>query len=98
MHNLQTNQAKKEGDMEILAGKITHYYNRIGVAVVVLTSEIKTGDTIHILGHTSDFTQIVSSLEIDHKKVLSIQAGLEAALKVAEPVRSGDELYKVMDE
>jgi len=81
--------------METLVGKITHYYNRIGVAVIELTDELKLGDTIHILGHTTDFEQTISSLEIEHKKVLSIKPGMDAALKVAESVRAGDQIYKI---
>lgn len=80
--------------MDIRIGKVTHYYNHIGVAVLELTDEIKIGDTITILGKTTEFTQQVSSLEIEHKKVLSAGPGIEVALKTEEPVRVGDSIYK----
>jgi putative protease len=84
--------------MERQIGHITHYYNRISVAVLSLTAPLELGDTIHILGHTTDFYQNVSSMEIEHKKVFSVGPGDEVALKVLEPVRRGDAIYKIIDE
>jgi putative protease len=81
--------------METLIGKVTHYYNRIGVAVVDLSAELKIGDTILILGHTTDFSQEITSLEIEHKKILSAGPGSEVALKVDEEVRRGDLIYRI---
>jgi putative protease len=82
--------------MDILIGKITHYYNRISVAVVELAGELCVGDQIAILGHTTEFTQPVESLEIEHKKIQAAGAGQEVALKVWEAVRAGDLVYKVV--
>jgi hypothetical protein len=81
--------------MDIRIGKVTHYYNRIGVAVLLLTGELKVGETVQILGRFTDLTQKVGSLEIEHKKQQAVGAGLEVALKVDEPVRAGDGVYKV---
>jgi len=80
--------------MDILIGKVVHFYNRINVAVLDLTEQLKVGDTIHIVGHTTEFSQTVESLEIEHQKVQSAGPG-EVALKVWEFVRRGDEVYKV---
>ena len=82
--------------MEIQIGKVTHYYDRIGVAVLNLSDELMLGDTIHILGHSTDFIQQVNSLEIEHRKVSSVGPGREVALKVIEPVRKGDTVFKVV--
>jgi putative protease len=84
--------------METLIGKVTHYYNRISVAVVDLSAELKIGDTILFLGHTSDFAQEVTSLEIEHQKVISAGPGGEVAVKVDDEVRQGDLVYKVQAE
>ena len=81
--------------METLIGKVIHYYNRISVAVVDLSAELKIGDTILFLGHTTDFTQEVTSLEIEHQKVLLANPGGEVAVKVDEEVRQGDLVYKL---
>lgn len=79
-------------------GKITHYYSKIGVAVLELNDNLSLGDWVQFLGHTTDFTQLVTSLEIDHQKVDSAGAGEEVALKVIRRIRPGDEIYKIKDE
>jgi hypothetical protein len=84
--------------MEMKTGQITHFYNRISVAVLSLTHKLDLGDTIHVLGHTTDFIQKVSSMEIEHKKVFSAGPDDEVALKVIEPVRTGDTIYKIIEE
>jgi hypothetical protein len=84
--------------METLIGKVTHYYNRISVAVVDLSAELKVGDAILLLGHTTDFTQEVTSLEIEHQKVRSAGPQGEVAIKVDGEVRQGDLVYKVQAE
>lgn len=81
--------------METLIGYVTHYYNQIGVAVIALMDELEVGDAIHFLGHTTEFSQQVWSMEINHQKVKRVDAGEEVALKVDEPVRRGDEVFKV---
>lgn len=51
-------------------GVVTHYWDRIGVAGVRITDgELALGDTIHIKGHTSDFTQPVESMQVEHQLV-----------------------------
>ncbi len=84
--------------MEPSIGQVIHYYNKIGVAVLWLTSELKIHDTIQILGHSTDFIQKVRSLERDHHKILSAAPGTEVALQVDEPVRPGDRVYLVTEE
>ena len=83
--------------MKTPIGKITHFYNHISVAVLSLTDNLEVGDEILILGHTTDFTQVVSSMEIDHKKMVAVGPGDDVALKVLEPVRNGDRIYKIVN-
>lgn len=83
--------------MELRIGKVTHYYNRIGVAVLDVKGELNTGDTVHIRGANTDFTQEIASLEIDHQKVETVAPGSEVALKVNQRVRKGDLVYKVTE-
>ncbi len=84
--------------MEIHIGRVTHFYSQIYVAVLKLTSEINTGDMVHLFGHTTDFFQLVKSMEIDHRPVRTVAAGQEVALKVVHPVRKGDFIYKVPED
>jgi putative protease len=78
-------------------GKITHYFGKIGVAVVELTDELKIGDTIRIVGGTRDFTQTVNSMQIEHQNVERAGAGEAIGLKVDQPVKEGDIVYKVVE-
>jgi len=83
--------------MEMQVGKVTHYFNNIGVAVLELRDELEVGDQIHILGHTTDFEQEVSSMEVDHESVESVGPSDDVALKVVKRVREGDTVYKVIN-
>lgn len=82
--------------MEKRIGFVTHYYNKLGVAVLDLEEGIKVGDTIHLSGHTTDFVQDVRSLEVDHRQLQAAGAGADVALKVDRRVREGDAVYKVL--
>jgi putative protease len=77
-------------------GSIRHYYTKIGVAVIDLTAKITVGDTIRIKGMTSDFTQKVDSMQIEHANVQSAGAGQSIGLKVTDKVRVGDLVYKIL--
>ncbi|MGC9049160.1 MAG: hypothetical protein ACP5IX_03005 [Patescibacteria group bacterium] len=78
-------------------GKITHYFGKIGVAVLELSDELKVGDTIHIVGGERDFTQTVGSMQIEHQNVESAGSGEAIGLKVDQPVKEGDTVYKVIE-
>ncbi|MDP3062995.1 MAG: bifunctional 5,10-methylenetetrahydrofolate dehydrogenase/5,10-methenyltetrahydrofolate cyclohydrolase [Chloroflexota bacterium] len=45
-------RARRCGDGELLVGKATHFYSRIGVAVLKLDAPLRKGDRIHILVQT----------------------------------------------
>ncbi len=78
-------------------GEISHFFNEIGVAGVEVTDEIHVGDLIHVTGHTSDFTQTVGSIEIDHKHVEEAGAGDSIGIKVVDRTRVHDEVFVVDD-
>ena len=83
--------------MDIWIGKVIHYYTRLGVAAVHLDRELKIGDTVIMLGHTTELVQRVYSLEIDHKKVSLASPGTDVAIQVNEPVRVGDAVYRIAE-
>jgi len=84
--------------MEVEIGKVTHFYGHICVAVLQLNEDLKLGDKIHILGHSTDFTQRVNSIEVEHHPVVWVKPGEQVAIKVIEPVRDHDIVYRVMEE
>jgi len=77
-------------------GKVTHYYGKIGVGIVELSDGLKVGDTIHIKGHTSDFTQTVESIQVEHESVSEAKPGDVVGMKVIDKVHPGDIVYKVV--
>ncbi|MBN1919576.1 MAG: hypothetical protein JW889_16900 [Verrucomicrobia bacterium] len=82
------------GETEI--GKITHYFSHLNVAAIAITSgELKVGDTIHIKGHTSDFTTTVRSMQIEHEQVQVAKPGDNIGIKVPEHVREHDVVFLV---
>ena len=79
-------------------GKVTHFFNHLSVAAIEITEgELKVGDTIHIVGHTSDFLLKVNSMQIEHMSVEKAIVGQSIGIKVDEPVRQHDDVFLVTD-
>jgi putative protease len=83
--------------MEVKVGVITHVYKKIGVAVVELSEPLQVGDTIHISGRTTDLTQKVESMQIEHQNVERAEQGQSIGLKINGEVREKDLVYKVTE-
>ncbi len=80
-----------------LVGKVTHYYNKIGVAVVELSGKLKVGDSISIESHDgSSFQQHVESMQIERINIAEANSGDSVGLKVSNPVKEGAKVYKIM--
>jgi len=81
---------------EVLIGKVTDYFTKIGVAALVIDNgELHLGDTIHFIGHTTDFEQKINSMQTEHQAVDSAKSGDGIGIKVKDRVRHGDKVYKV---
>jgi translation elongation factor EF-1alpha len=79
-------------------GKVQSYFRKIEVAAINITDgSLSVGDTIRILGHTTDFTQTVDSIQIEHEQVQTAKPGDSIGIKVKEPVRDHDTVYKVTE-
>ena len=77
-------------------GTVTDYYSKIGVAAIRLADgALQVGDTIHVRGHTTDLTQPVESLQVEHQPVQRAERGSQVAVKVRERVRKHDEVLRV---
>lgn len=70
-------------------GKVTHYYDRIGVAIVELKAPLRLGDMVHIKRGDRDLLQSVTSLQIDHTPVASAKCGDVIGMKVSQEVHQG---------
>jgi len=82
--------------MEEEIGRVTHYFSKIQVGVLEVTQGVlRVGDTIHIVGHTTDFFQKLESLQMEHVQVESAAKGLSVGFKAEFPVREHDRVFRV---
>ena len=78
-------------------GRISHYFGKIQVAAIELTDgSLAVGDTIHIKGSTTDLTEQIKSIQIEHEQVKSAKKGDSIGVKVSDQVREHDLVYKVL--
>jgi translation elongation factor EF-1alpha len=80
---------------DLKVGKITHYYDKIGVAVVELSGTLSVGDEIKISGHGREFNQKVSSVQVEHEEIKEAKKGKIVGMKVDQEVKEGDEVFRV---
>ena len=78
-----------------LIGRVSHYFSKIGVAVIDLSDSLKIGDTIRITGGQTDFTQTVESMEVEHQKLEEAKPGDSIGIKVSQKVREDYKVYKI---
>ena len=81
---------------EQLVGTVIHYFKGPSVAVVRLTDgELTVGDHVRFHGHTTDFTEQVTSMEVNHQKVPLAKVGDEVAIQIVDRARPNDQVLKV---
>ncbi len=78
-------------------GTVIHYWTRIGVAGITLSDTLRVGDSIHIVGATTDLTTTVQSMQEENQNVTEAGAGHSIGIKVPARVRAGDAVYKISD-
>jgi putative protease len=77
-------------------GKVTHYFDKIGVAVLELTGNLSVGDAIRIAKNDgNDFTMTVQSMQVEHEQIQEAKKGDTVGLKVDQSVKEDDEVFKV---
>lgn len=72
-----------------LVGKVIHYYDKIGVAVIKLEKSLKVGDRVNFVHGENSFEQTIESMQLEHAQVESGKKGHEIAVKVDQEVKSG---------
>lgn len=77
-------------------GKITHYYGHLSVGIIELSDALRLGETIHIKGHSSDFTQSIDSMQIEHANVPEAKSGDVIGIKVIQKAHPQDKVFKVI--
>jgi len=77
-------------------GEVIKFFGKISVAAIRLSEgSLKVGDTIHIVGHTTDVTQGVDSMQVENKSVQEAGPGADIGIKIKDRVREHDVVYKV---
>ncbi len=82
---------------EVEIGKVSDFFAHPVVAGIELTAEVKVGDRIHIMGHTTDMEISVDSMQINNASVTEAKAGDAIGIKVSDRVRRGDTVFKITD-
>ncbi len=78
-----------------LVGEISHFFDKISVGVVEVKDAIRAGDKISIEGPQTNFTQTVASMQIEHDKIDTAKKGQSVGMKMAQPVRRKDLVYRL---
>ena len=79
-------------------GYVSNFMGNISVVIIEMTSgTLETGDTVHFKGTTTDFSETVSSMQIDLESVDKVKKNDSLGLKVKNKVRKRDKVYKVVD-
>jgi hypothetical protein len=77
-------------------GIITHYFDKISVGIIKLKGPVSVGEHLHIKGSKGDFTQVIGSMQYNHKDIILADKGLEIGIKVNQPVHENDLVYKII--
>ncbi|KKT56107.1 MAG: hypothetical protein UW81_C0011G0011 [Candidatus Giovannonibacteria bacterium GW2011_GWC2_44_9] len=81
--------------MEKEIGKVTHWYDKLGVAVLDLKGSLKAGDIVKVRKGTEEFEDTIVSMQVDHKNVSSAKKGDEVAVKFSQKTKEGAAIYKM---
>lgn len=90
----KTRKAGTRKQKENVIGQVTHYFPKVRAAVIKLKAPLTTGDAVKIKGHTTDFQQVVTSMQIDRVAINQAKKGQEIGLLVNSRVRQHDVVYK----
>jgi putative protease len=83
---------------EMKVGYVKEYFAKVGVAGIEITEgHLVVGDTIHIKGHTTELTQRVDSIQLEHQSLQRAEPGQVIGVKVRERVRLHDQVFKVTE-
>jgi len=82
---------------EVEVGVVDDFFAHVGVVALKVTADkLKIGDTLHFKGHTTDFSEQIKSMQIDHESVEEAKKGDDIGIKVSEKVRIHDKVFKVV--
>ena len=78
-------------------GKIIHFFGKLGVGIIELSGDLRVGDKVRIKGHSSDLTETVASIQIEHAVVDAGKPGDKVGITVQGKVHEHDKVYKIIE-
>ena len=78
-----------------IIGKVSHYYDKIGVAIIELTAPLKVGDKVKFVKGEDETEQVIKSIQIERAAVEAAKKGAIIGIKVDEPTKEGTIVYVV---
>ena len=75
-------------------GKVTHYYDKVGVAVVELSAPLAVGEEVTFKRGETQFTQEVTSMQVEHEQIEKAEAGQAVGVKVDQKIKPGAVVYR----
>lgn len=82
--------------LQFKIGKVTHFYDKIGVAIIELDGDLAVGDKIKFeRGGEELFEQEVKSMQVEHDQLEKAEKGSVVGLKTEKEVKDGAEVFKV---
>lgn len=75
-------------------GKVLHYYDKLGVAIIDLqVGKLTVGQSLKFKKGEEEFSQKIDSLQVDHQPVEEVKKGDSFGLKVIQPTKPGTLVY-----
>ncbi len=84
-----------EPEMEKI-GRVEMFFAKPSAAVIQLTAPLRVGETIYVKGHTTDFQQVVSSMQVDRQEIQDGAAGQSVGVQMKDRCRKHDVVYKLL--
>lgn len=80
---------------DVLVGKVIHYFDKIGVAIVRLNKKLSVGDKVKFVQGDDTFEQTVESMQIEHASITEAKTNDEVGIKVERGTKEGIEVFLV---
>ncbi len=74
-------------------GRVTHFYDKLGVAIVKFDQTVPVGAKVSFKGHTTDLKETIGSMQFDHSDIAEAKPGQEVGIRVSDRVREGDQVF-----
>ena len=79
-------------------GRVQKFFAKPSVAAIEVTAGVlRIGDKLHFKGHTSDFEDTITSMQIEREPIEEAKPGDIIGIQVKDRVRENDIVYKIVE-